>query len=63
MITMNDFTAFVDKKQQLLKTVNQLINIVETEFNNQDINLLHRFQNELLNELTFKMLCIGDFSS
>lgn len=63
MITMNDFTAFVDKKQQLLKTVNQLINIVETEFNNQDINLLHYFQHELSKELTFKMLCIGDFSS
>ena len=60
---MNDFTAFIEKKQQLLKTVNLLINVVETEFNNQDINLLHHFQNELSNELTFKMLCIGDFSS
>ena len=60
---MNDFTAFVDKKQQLVKTVNQLINVVETEFNNQDINLLHYFQHELSKELTFKMLCIGDFSS
>ena len=60
---MNDFTAFIDKKQQLLKTVNLLINVVKTEFNNQDINLLHHFQNELSNELTFKMLCIGDFSS
>jgi GTPase Era involved in 16S rRNA processing len=60
---MNDFTAFIEKKQQLLKTVNLLINVVKTEFNNQDINLLHHFQNELSNELTFKMLCIGDFSS
>ena len=60
---MNDFTAFIEKKQQLLKTVNLLINVVETEFNNQDINLLHHFKNDLSKELTFKMLCIGDFSS
>jgi GTPase Era involved in 16S rRNA processing len=60
---MNDFTSFIEKKQQLVSTVEQLIEIVKIEFNSKDIQLLHHFQYELSKELTFKMLCIGDFSS
>ncbi len=60
---MSDFTSFLERKQQLLETVTRLIEIVEAELNSQDIERLHHFKQGLIEDLTFKMLCIGDFSS
>lgn len=60
---MNSFTAFVERKNQLQKSTTELIEIVEAELNSQDIQVLQRFKHELSADLSFKILCIGDFSS
>jgi len=60
---MNSFTSFKERKDQLQETATQLIEIVEAELNSQDIKLLQQFKGELSADLSFKILCIGDFSS
>ena len=60
---MNSFTSFVERKHQILKTTTQLLKIVEAKLNSQDIQLLQKFKQELSTDLSFKILCIGDFSS
>ena len=60
---MNSFTSFVERKHQLQQTATQLIKVVEADLNSQDIQLLEQFKGELSADLSFKILCIGDFSS
>ena len=60
---MNSFTSFRERKQQLQETAIKLTEIVAAELDGRDIQLLEQFSRELSADLSFKILCIGDFSS
>ena len=60
---MNNFAVFLERKHALLDSASALARIVADRLHGLDIQLLENFQNELKDDLSFKILCIGDFSS
>lgn len=60
---MNNYTAFLERKHELLDSASRLARIVADRLDGRDIQLLEHFQKELKDDLSFKLLCIGDFSS
>ena len=60
---MTHFAAFLERKHELLDSASRLERIVTDRLDGRDIQLLENFQRELSDDLSFKLLCIGDFSS
>ncbi|MDP1905551.1 MAG: dynamin family protein [Pseudomonadota bacterium] len=60
---MSNYTAFTERKHELLDSAATLAQIVADRLDGRDIQLLEHFRRELKDDLSFKILCIGDFSS
>jgi len=60
---MTGFVSFLERKQQLLTNASRLKELVQTHLKDQDTSILENFKREVLEDLSFKILCVGDFSS
>jgi GTPase Era involved in 16S rRNA processing len=63
MRKMNNQADFFERKHNLIDSAAKLEQIVYEKLEGRDINLLKNFQDELKHDLSFKLLCIGDFST
>nr|OQX98597.1 MAG: hypothetical protein B6I27_02305 [Erwiniaceae bacterium 4572_131] len=60
---MDNFTYFKERKQNLINSTDELRTIVHKQLDDRDIEMLDAFSQELQKELSFNVLCVGDFSS
>jgi len=60
---MNKFEDFKKRKKSLEIAVNQLKSIVQENMEGAEIEKLDAFSKELQDEISFNVLCVGDFSS
>ena len=54
---------FKELKEKVIENIEKLIEIDKSEFEGRSREKLINFRNELERELTFKVLCLGDFNS
>jgi len=54
---------FKELKEKLIKNIEELVEIDKNEFGGRNRENLLNFKNELERELSFKVLCLGDFDS
>jgi len=54
---------FKELKEKVIENIEKLIEIDKSEFEGRNREKLINFRNELERELTFKVLCLGDFNS